>query len=90
MDPEIVPGRTRGVTMGESSGKYYEGTFEGIFRYLRTKVPSRSILLKGPYILFEIGERPGKYACMDVERPGKVWGIVDTVRIPRLKYGTMV
>ena len=29
MDPEIVPGRTRGVTMGESSGKY---------------LPSRSIL----------------------------------------------
>ena len=23
MDPEIVPGRTRGVKMGESSGKYY-------------------------------------------------------------------
>ena len=44
MDPEIVPGRTRGVKMGESSGKYYlrtnEGTFIGLFILLfeRTKV----------------------------------------------------
>ena len=35
MDPEIVPGRTRGVTMGESSGKYY----------LRSKVPSYLLVI---------------------------------------------
>ena len=34
MDPGIVPGRTRGVTMGESSGKYY---LRGPYLYL-TKV----------------------------------------------------
>ena len=28
MDPEIVPGRTRGVKMGESSGKYYLHSYE--------------------------------------------------------------
>ena len=38
MDPEIVPGRTRGVTMGESSGKYYEGIF--VIYYLTSFVPS--------------------------------------------------
>ena len=35
MDPEIVPGRTRGVKMGESSGKYYLQVHDTNRRYLQ-------------------------------------------------------